>query len=284
MSDILVLGATGKTGRRVVERLAAAGATVRAAARTPGSAQPNIIPVRFDWDDVSTHDAALAGADAVYVIPPAFVVDHVAPSTALFERARANGVRRAVLLSARGVDASDDIPYRRTELALLASGLDASIIRPSWFAQNFTEGVFAEGVANGVLAAPAADGLEPFIDADDIADVAATLLLDTTGAHAGQAYNLSGAALYTFTGAAEVLSNAFGRPITYLDLTPEDFLAGAVAAGVPADYAALLGSLFEVIRNGWDAHLSDGVQTVLGRPARTLEDWATTEAAAHATS
>lgn len=275
MSEILVLGATGKTGRRITERLAAAGATVRAAARTPGAASPGVVPTHFDWADPDTYDAALAGADAVYVIPPAFVVDHVAPVTELARLAAANGVQRLLLLSARGVDADDDIPYRRTELALLASGIDTTIIRPSWFAQNFIEGVFADGVlGQGVLAAPAGDGAEPFIDADDIADVATAILLDETGRHAGQAYDLSGSQLYTFAEAAAVLSDALGRPVSYLDVAPADFIAGAEAAGVPSDYAGLLAGLFEVIRNGWDAHLSDGVETVLGRPARTLEQWA----------
>ncbi len=148
--------------------------------------------------------------------------------------------------------------------------------RPSWFAQNFTEGVFADGVRQGVLAAPAGDGLEPFIDADDIADVAAALLLDADGRHAGKDYDLSGSVSYTFAQAAEVLSGALGHPVAYVDVAPADFIAGATAAGVPDDYAALLGGLFEIIRNGWDAAVSDGVQQVLGRAPRSLEDWAAT--------
>jgi uncharacterized protein YbjT (DUF2867 family) len=276
MPQILVLGATGKTGSRVVDRLAADGVTVRAASRHPGTARAGVVPTHFDWDDQATWQPALQGAEAVYVIPPAFVIDHVAQSTALFAAAKEAGVKRALLLSARGVDSSDDIPYRRTELALLASGLEASIIRPTWFAQNFTDGAFAPGVAAGVLAAPAADGLEPFIDADDIADVAAAILTDTTGAHAGKDYNLSGSAAYTFGQAAEILSSALGKPVAYANITPEEFVQGLTSAGVPADYAAMLASLFEVIRNGWDAPLSDGVQQVLGRPARSFEDWAAT--------
>ena len=148
------------------------------------------------------------------------------------------------------------------------------MIRPSWFAQNFTEGVFAEGVTNGVLAAPAGDGLEPFIDADDIAEVAATLLLERSGAHSGEAIDLSGPAGHTFGEAASILADALGHPVAYLDLAPDDFLAGAVGAGVPADYAAMLGGLFQIIRNGWDAHVSDGIQRVLGREPRGLAEWA----------
>jgi uncharacterized protein YbjT (DUF2867 family) len=279
--DILVLGGTGKTGRRISALLADAGANVRVAARNPGPELPGTRSVEFDWFDDTSHDAALDGADAVYVIPPALVVDHVAMSTALFARAAALGVQRVVLLSARGVDADDTIPLRRAELALLDTpGLDATVIRPSWFAQNFTEGVFAGGVADGVLAAPAGDGREPFIDADDIAAVAATLLLDHTGAHRGEALDLSGSVAYTFAEAADVVSARVGHPVRYVDLAPDDFVAGAVAAGLPADYAGLLASLFEVIRNGWDAHVSDGVERVLGRPARSLAEWAADATAA----
>jgi uncharacterized protein YbjT (DUF2867 family) len=275
MTEILVLGATGKTGRRVTDRLAASGVHVRAASRNPGAAtQPGVTPVRFDWHDVSTHDAALDGASAVYVIPPEFVVDHVDAVTAFVGRAEALGVQRAVFLSARGVDMDDTIPLRREELVLLGSGLGATVVRPSWFHQNFTEGVFAEPVRAGVLAAPAADGLEPFIDADDIADVVVAALTDDR--HAGQAYDLSGPEAITWGAAAGILGRAFGREVAYVDADPGEWEAGLVAAGLPVDYAAMLGSLFAVIRNGWDAQVSDGVQKVLGRSARSFEDWAST--------
>jgi uncharacterized protein YbjT (DUF2867 family) len=274
-NDVLVLGGTGKTGRRVVHHLRAAGATVRVAARHPGAAGDGVRPVNFDWFDASTHDAALEGTSAAYVIPAALVVDHLAMTTGLLERAAAHGVSRVVLLSARGVDTSDEIPMRRAELALFAtSGLDATVVRPTWFAQNFTEGAFAAGVAEGVLAVPAGDGREPFVDADDIAAVVAALLLDRTGRWAGQAIDLSGGKAYTFGEAADVLTAMLGHPVRHVDVTSDDFVAGAVAAGLPADYAGLLAGLFDGIRNGHDAHLSHGVERVLGRPARSLEQWA----------
>ena len=274
-ADILILGGTGKTGRRLADDLSARGATVRIASRHP-STDGASRHVRFDWDDESTHDAALAGAGAVYLVPPAFVVDHVATTTRFLERAAASGVERVVLLSARGVDADDAIPHRRAELALFAEpALRGTVIRPTWFAQNFTEGVFAEGVANGVLAAPAGAGRVPFIDADDIAAVAAALLVDPS-AFVGEALDLSGSTAYGFAEAAEVLGRALGRDVAYVDVAPADFEAGAVAAGVPADYAAMLGTLFHVIREGWDEHVSDGVDRVLGRPGRSLAEWAAT--------
>jgi uncharacterized protein YbjT (DUF2867 family) len=258
----------------VVDRLVRAGATVRAGARHPGDATPGVEPVTFDWFAPATHAATLSGVDAVYVIPPALVVNHVAELTSLFEQCVQLGVPRVVLLSARGVDADDSIPLRQGELALLATGLDSTVIRPSWFNQNFTEGVFAEGVANGVIAVPAGDGAEPFIDADDIADVAATLLLDRSATFSGQAIDLSGPTAFTFEHAAAILAEASGRPVAYRDISSDEFVAGAVAGGLPADYAGLLAALFEVIRNGWDATPSDGVERVLGRPATSFDTWA----------
>ncbi len=280
--DVLVLGGTGKTGRRVVQQLLDRGASVRTAARRPDGTDPRAAAVRFDWADDSTHDAALDGVGAVYVIPPEFVVDHRDLSSAFFRRAADRGATRVVFLSARGVDANDEIPLRQVELSLFATpGLDASVVRPSWFAQNFTEGIFAAALAEGVLAVPAGDGLEPFVDADDIAEVAAALLLDRSGRFTGRAVDLSGSQAYTFARAAELLAPVAGREVRYVDLDPAEFVAGATAAGVPADYAGMLAGLFEVIRNGWDAHVSDGVEQVLGRPARSLEQWVESVVARH---
>jgi uncharacterized protein YbjT (DUF2867 family) len=272
MSTIAVLGATGKTGRRVTDRLVAAGHHVTAASRTPGAASSQVRPVHFDWADAASYSEVLRGADAVYVIPPAFVVDHVDAITALAAAATTAGVAKAVLLSARGVDADDNIPMRRSELALLGSGLDVTIIRPTWFAQNFTEGIFASSVSDGVLAVPAGTGLEPFIDADDIADVAVAVL--TQPNHRAMAYDISGSEAITFADAARIIAAHIGRPLSYIDADPDEFIAGVTASGVPGDYAGMLGGIFEVIRNGWDATLSDGVERVLGRPPQSFSQWA----------
>jgi uncharacterized protein YbjT (DUF2867 family) len=271
---VLVLGATGKTGRRVVSKLAALGHQVRAASRHPGDAAANVTPTVFDWADGEGHASALEGADAVYVVPPAFVVDHADQHVDLFVAAKEAGVRRAVMLSARGVNVDDSIPMRRAELALFDSDLDATVIRPTWFAQNFTEGFFSHGVDEGVIATAAGDGLEPFIDADDIADVAVTLLVSS--GHDGMAYDLSGSESLSFHDAAARLSDALGREIRHVNISIEDYISRAIGAGVPADYAAMLAGLNDVIRQGWDAHISDGVATVLGRPANSFTDWTRT--------
>ena len=274
MSLFLVLGGTGKTGRRVLDQLTADGHTARAGARTPGPELPGVQPVRFDWDDPTTHDAALNGVEAVYVVPPALRVDHPPLIAALASRAADAGVQRLVLLSARGVDQGPDNPLRAAEQAVATAGLPVTVVRPAWFMQNFTESFFAPGLAEGAVVAPTADGAAPFVDVADIAAVAVAAL---TGRVPAGAYDLSGPRALTFAEAAAVLGERTGRPVAHVDLPVEQWVAGAAAEGLPADYAAMLGGLFGLIRDGADAHLSGGVQAALGRPATSFEEWAARE-------
>ncbi len=274
MSSYLVLGGTGKTGRRVLSHLTATGHTARAGARNPGAAEQGVEPVRFDWDEVSTHAPALAGVEAAYVVPPALRMDHPPLLAAFAEQARETGVSRLVLLSARGVDQGPDNPLRQAEQAVKTAGLPVTVVRPSWFMQNFTESFFAPGVADGALVAPTGGGAEPFIDVDDIAAVAAAGL---TGATEPGDYDLSGPAALTFGEAAQVLGERTGRPVAHVDVPVEQWVQGAQANGLPPEYAGMLGALFGLIRDGHDAHLSDGVQRALGRPATSFQDWAARE-------
>jgi uncharacterized protein YbjT (DUF2867 family) len=274
MAEILVLGATGKTGRRVTTKLAAQGHRVRAAARTPGPAAPGVTPVHFAWEDPATHREALAFADAVYVIPPAFRLDHPPLIRAFAERAVAAGVTRLVLLSARGADADEASPLFQAEQAVRDAGAEWTVVRPSWFAQNFTEGFLVP--RDGVIAAPAGDGPTPFVDAQDIADVVAAAL--TGDGHAGQVYELSGPEALTWAQAADTLAQASGRPVRYADAEPGAWVREAVAGGAPAAYMELLAMLFGAIRDGHEAPLSDGVQRALGRPATSFAAFAEREA------
>ena len=257
MTTHLVLGGTGKTGARLTRHLVAAGATARPASRTPSAPSAGTQPVRFDWDDDSTWAAALDGVTGVYLVPPALRMDHP-PLLAWFaEQALAAGAGRLVLLSARGVDAGPDNPLIAAERAVAAvAGDRLTVVRPAWFMQNFTEAFFAAGVASGALVAPTGDGAAPFVDADDIAAVAAAAL--TGDGHGGRTYELSGPAALTFAEAAQ-------------------WVEGAEANGLPPTYAGMLGGLFDVIRGGHDAHLSTGVQDALGRPPTSFATWAERE-------
>lgn len=207
---------------------------------------------------------------------PALQLEHAEQIAALGQLALDSGVQRAVMLSARGVDKAPDNAMFRSEQALAATGLPSVVVRPSWFAQNFTEAFFAPSIsADGAVVAPTGDGANPFIDADDIAAVAVAGL---TGAAPAGAYDLSGPRALSFAEAAAVLSPHVGRGVHHVDLPVEEWTTGAVSNGLPAPYAQMLGTLFTLIRDGYDAHVSDGVQRALGRPGTSFDDWATREA------
>ncbi|MCG5217231.1 NAD(P)H-binding protein [Streptosporangium sp. KLBMP 9127] len=268
-SPILVLGARGKTGRRVVARLDRLGRPFRAASRSSGT--------RFDFADRDTWGPALAGAGAVYLIPMNEAVSAATVGEFLTTAAQA-GVRRVVLLSARGVGGAVD-PYQEpVELALRATDLEWTILRPAWFAQNFGEDLFLEPIRSGELALPTGEGREPFVDAEDIADVATAAL--TRDGHAGEIYELSGPEPVSFRTAVEMISEATGRRIRYTPLEASQFTAALGAQGVPPEVADLLADLLGRIRDGAGEHVSDGVRRALGRDPRPFADYVKTAAAA----
>ncbi|MFD0485933.1 SDR family oxidoreductase [Saccharopolyspora spinosporotrichia] len=207
-STILVLGGTGKTGRRVAAKLAARGADVRVASRRGA--------VRFDWDDRSTWAPALEGADAAYVIAPSETDDGETISEFIVA-ATAAGVGRLVLLSAREVETSMVPGLKAAEAAVRRSDARWTILRPSWFAQNFSEDMFLPLIDAGLVALPTGDGKEPFIDAEDIADVAVAAL--TEDGHDRQVYELSGPDLLSFPEAVEMIAAASGREVAFKAVT-----------------------------------------------------------------
>jgi uncharacterized protein YbjT (DUF2867 family) len=276
MSDILILGGTGKTGRRLAAALREAGAPARTAARRGAD-------VAFDWDDAASREAALAGADRVYLVPPAGRLDHAPLVRAFLDQAAAAGVRHVTALSAFGVNhAPDETPLRAMELALAArDDLGWSVVRPTWFMQNLTEGFMQPQIAAGTLALPAGDGAEAFIDAQDIAAVAAATLLDPA-AHAGRAYDITGPEALTHTQVVERIAAATGREVRYVDADRAAWVAGATDAGLPADYAEVLAGLFDLIRDGHGSRPTSTVREVTGREPRSLEDFVADAAAAGA--
>lgn len=260
MGLTLIIGGTGKTGRRVAERLQHRGAPVRIASR---SGRP-----RFDWQEPATWAAALEGVQSVYL---AYYPDLAAPGAeaqlgAFSAQAVASGARHIVLLSGRG-----EVGARRSEQAVIASGIGCTILRCAFFCQNFSEGALLGGVLEGQLAFPAGEVREPFIDLEDVADVAVAAL--TEHRHEGKIYELSGPRLMTFGDAAGELSRVTERAIGYRPITSAQFAEG-VAQYVPEPYALFLAELFEGLFDGHNAHLSGGVEEVLGRPARDFRDFA----------
>jgi uncharacterized protein YbjT (DUF2867 family) len=267
----LITGGTGKTGRRVAQRLEARGMGVRLGSRSGSPA--------FDWDDRSTWADALRGTTAAYVAyyPDLAVPGAAATIAAFAETALSVGTRRLVLLSGRG-----EPEAQAAEQALQASGADWTIVRCSWFCQNFSESFFQEPIQAGELALPVTDVAEPFVDADDIADVAVAALTDDR--HIGELYELTGPRLLRFDEAVAEIAAAAGRPVRYVPITDEEFVAGLTDAGLPPDLVALLRFLFAEVLDGRNQHLADGVQQALGRPPRDFREFARDAAAAGAWS
>jgi uncharacterized protein YbjT (DUF2867 family) len=254
----LVIGATGKTGRRVTSRLVENGHRVRGVSR---ASQP-----RFDWEDPSTWPAALHGVDRAYVT---YVPDLAAPGASdvisAFTRAAAEaGVQRIVLLSGRGEHGAE-----ACERIVAGSGLEHTLVRASWFTQNFTEGQLAGSVQEGVIAMPAGDIREPFIDVDDIADVVVAAL--TEDRHVGRLYEVTGPRLLTFAEAAAELAAAVGHPVTYVPVTSDEFRA-AMTEIAGAEEAAMLTALCEEVFDGRNESVTLGVQEALGRAPRDFAD------------
>ncbi|WBQ05615.1 NAD(P)H-binding protein [Kribbella sp. CA-293567] len=267
-TPILILGGKGKTGRRVTEQLDTRGVAYRLASRSSEQ--------RFDWYDESTWSLTVAGIDTAYLAPPVGPTG-LAQAGKFIRQAAAEGLRRVVLLSGRGVGSPGrDFAVYESSLELenqvKASGADWTIVRPAWFAQNFSEDFLLDYVLGGEIRVAAGDGGEAWIDTDDIGDVMTAVLLDEQ--HTGETYSLSGPRTLTMTEVAAELAQVSERPITYVDLEPEEFVAELIGFGQPQEDAEAVRDLFAVIRNHRSEYVSEGVQQVLGRAPRDFADWA----------
>ncbi len=263
---IVVIGAHGKTGRRVADRLRASGHDVRAVSRST-------VPA-FDWNDPDTWAAALDGVRSAYVTyQPDLAAPGAADTMAVFAAAaEAHGLDRIVLLSGRG-----EADAQACEETVVRSGVPTTIVRCSFFAQNFSEHFLRDAVLEGVIAFPAGAVREAVVDATDIADVAVRAL--TEPGHEQRVHELTGPRLLSFDEMASILSDATGRGITYVPITPDEYAAGAIAAGLPAPEASMLASLFRHIFDGHNESVTGGVAEALGRPATDFRTFARAAAA-----
>lgn len=262
----LVIGAKGKTGHRLAARLEAAGHPVLRASRSGER--------RFDWNDRGTWETALENVEAIYLTyHPDLAFPGAAETVGTFaDLAVKQGVRRLALLSGRGEEGA-----RAAEQRIRNSGAEWTIVRCAFFNQNFSE-TFADAVRYGVLAMPAGSTAEPFVDAEDIADVAYAAL--TEDGHNGQIYELTGPRLLTFADAASELGEAIGREVRYVPVTPEEYAADLATHGFPADFAAPIANLIAEVLDGRNSYLTDGVQRALGRAPRDFREYAREAAAA----
>lgn len=261
---ILVIGATGKTGRRVAARLEATGHPVRHGSRH--SATP------FDWEAAETWGPALNGVRAVYVtyFPDLAFPGAVEKLESLCGIAKDCGVERLVLLSGRGEEHA-----RLGEEVVRNSGVDFTIVRAAWFAQNFSEGYLRDPILAGVLPMPGGDIAEPIIDIDDIADVVVAAL--TEQGHRGELYEVTGPRLMTFSEMAHELGQAIGRPIRHIPISFEDFHSNIAEAGGD-DVANVFTAIARETLDGRNANVTDGVQRALGRSPRDFADFSRSEA------
>ncbi|RZS68309.1 uncharacterized protein YbjT (DUF2867 family) [Agromyces ramosus] len=264
-STIAVIGSTGKTGRRVADLLDERGHAVRRLARGTSPA--------FDWQHPEGWPQALQGVERLYAafVPDLAVAGSDVAIARLIEVARDAGVRRIVLLSGRR-----EAGALRCEDLLLASGIPATVVRSSWFTQNFTEGMLRDAASSGVLALPAGEVREPFIDVDDLAAVAVEAL--TGEGHEGRVFEVTGPQSLSFAEIASLLSEINGREVVYLPVTFDEFHA-AVAAEEGPEVATMLTELCREVLDGRNEPTTTGVYEVLGRPARDVRT-VLTEAAA----
>ena len=259
-NKILVLGSTGKTGSRVLQRLKLLGYSPREGSR---SANP-----KFDWTDNTTWKPALQNINSVYIsFQPDVAIPGTVETIRLFaQTAVENGVKKLVLLSGRG-----EVEAQQCEQAIINSGAEWTIVRASWFSQNFSEGFLLESIVAGHVSLPVGNVGEPFIDADDIADVAVAALIDEK--HNSQIYELTGSRLLTFNNAIEEISNATGRQIQYEQISIEAYTAMLTEYQVPEEYIKLLTYLFTQVLDGRNAKLADGVQRALGRKPTDFSEY-----------
>ncbi|HEX5272546.1 MAG TPA: NmrA family NAD(P)-binding protein, partial [Gemmataceae bacterium] len=262
----LILGGTGRTGSLLAGKLARRGVAARTASRRGAD-------VRFDWDDPATHADALAGVDRLYLVTPVLRVSYADQVADFLDLAENAGVRHVTFLSTRHADqAPQGIDIAAVEADLAArQAITHSVLRPAWVMQNFTDDHLP--VVDGVISAPSGGGTEAFVDADDIAAVAAETLLDPA-AHAGARYALTGPQALSFGEVAGIIASVTGRPIRYHDIDQEAWISGALAAGVPADYAAMLRWLTGAIIAGDGSVPTDDIEKVTGRPPATFRAFA----------
>jgi len=259
-SPILVIGKNGKTGSRVNQRLQALGYATRPVSR---STHPS-----FDWEKPATWRSAIEGTDTAYVTyQPDLAVPGAASTIKAFVRVAAEaGLQHIVLLSGRGEKGAE-----RAEEIVKASGLSWNIVRASWFCQNFSESFVLEGILSGELVLPAGDIVEPFIDADDIADVVVAAL--TEPGHRNKLFEVTGPRALTFAQCVQEISGALGRPLKFRTVPIDVYINALDEQGVPGDLQWLLHELFTVVFDGRNCNVMPAVEEVLGRPATDFKTY-----------
>lgn len=266
---VLVVGGTGTVGGALVAELADRDCVVRGATRSPPGRGPADEWVAFDFAKPETWGDALAGVDALFLLRPP---DHsrVGPIADFVDAAVRVGVERCVVLSVLGAERNPLLPHRRLERHVASTPLDWTVLRPSFFTQNLTE-VHGRDLRHGVLSVPAGDGETSFIDARDVAAVAAVAL--TEPGHDGAAYDLTGPEALTYAEVADVATETLGHRIEYTRPSLPRFLLRELGHGRPLGFTLVMCGLYTTARLGLAGRVTDDVETVLGRPPRTVRSF-----------
>lgn len=257
---ILIIGKDGKTGHRVNQRLLKIGLDTRAVSRSADLA--------FDWEDRKTWPAALEGVGSVYVTyqPDLAIPQAASDIEAFVTLARQLGLEHIVLLSGRG-----EAGAQKAEEIVQSSGLDWNIVRASWFFQNFSESFMIEGILAGELVLPAGDTLEPFVDAEDIADVVVTIL--TQQKYHNRLYELTGPRAMSFSECMKAVSIALQREVKYTQVPVDAYINVLQEEGVSKQMQWLLRELFTEVLDGRNSQVQGGVEEVLGRAATDFSEY-----------
>jgi uncharacterized protein YbjT (DUF2867 family) len=266
---ILIVGASGKVGSELVSQLKAQGHAVRVTTSKPATHADQI---QVDLVSGTGLDAAFTGVERAFFLSPGGFADQYKILAPLIARAKANGLKKVVLMTAIGVEHAPDSPLRRAELDLEASGVPFNIVRPSWFMQNFNT-FWVHGIQSaGQIRLPAGEGKAAFIDARDIAAVAAKLLTDDS--RNGEAFTITGPELLTHAEVAAILADTLGKPVVYHDIDPDELRQTLLGWGVPADYTELLLALLGFLKAGYTAVKNDTVKELTGREPYDFKTYA----------
>jgi uncharacterized protein YbjT (DUF2867 family) len=268
-NKVLVLGANGNVGTPLIEALLAKGEHVKAASRT-GQSIAGVEGAVFDLLEPLTYESVFDGVDRAYLMLPTGYTQSRELLTPLIEIAAKRKIK-VVMQSAFGVDADDSIPYRQAEIALEKSATPYVILRPNWFSDNFHT-FWKTHIDQGLITLPAGEGKTSFIDVRDIAACAASALTDDR--FNGAAYDLTGPEALSYADAAEILSRAIGKPVTYKSIDDNSFIENLLGAGLPEDYAQFLASIFYPVREGWTSTVTDSVMQLTSHSPRPLNIYA----------
>ena len=256
----LIIGKSGKTGQRLNTLLQQAGHQTRAVSRST-------IPA-FDWHQPDHWLDIMRGCQSAYITyQPDLALPQAKVAIAQFIKvAKQAGVEHLVLLSGRGEEGA-----QQAEQLLINSGLRWNILRASWFAQNFSEGYLTQGIIRGQLAMPAGDVPEPFIDIDDIADMAFTCL--TQPGHSNQLFEVTGPELLSFRSCVAIIAQELQSHIEFIPVTVAAFLHNLKQQGAPSEKLWLMEVLFTEVMDGRNSQISNDTEKLLGRPAGTFRDY-----------